>query len=273
VNHRPEFNVLLCTDGQKDDIARFCCMGYGVSGIDTTFNLGDYLVTLVTYRNGLLQNITTKESPVLIGPAWIHQKRTFDSYFEFALALRLCGIKDIKVIGTDGDENLGRAFEEAFPNSIHLYCQMHIMDNIKDLRLESSQSIEIENELFGFQIGNVKTKGLVDAESELEFDQKFDKFKTLLENMSDPGKKFLDYFNKYKYKVFKYHMRADLRRQAGLGNPPRPYYNHANESMNAVIKLELDAKLTISEFIKHYENLVERQRVMMEVLLVLVIML
>ena len=45
--------AILASQKQLDNIVRFCCQehDFSVLGIDATFNLGDFYVTLTTYRN------------------------------------------------------------------------------------------------------------------------------------------------------------------------------------------------------------------------------
>jgi hypothetical protein len=58
-----------------------------VLGADTTFNFGDLLVTVTTYRHLLIENIKTGESTAMIGPVLLHQKKnkTIVFYFYFEL--------------------------------------------------------------------------------------------------------------------------------------------------------------------------------------------
>jgi hypothetical protein len=81
----PELSVLLFNNQQKTDIQRFCENFAGcVMGVDTTFNVGDYLTTITTFRHGLLVDKKTCESPVMIGPVLLHQSKTKRSYLSLA---------------------------------------------------------------------------------------------------------------------------------------------------------------------------------------------
>lgn len=71
---------------------------------------------------------------------------------------------------------------------------------------------------------------------------------------------------KEKHKIFKFHLRADIRTKFGLGFPPESYTNNANESKNALIKSDIkDSNLTIPEFINHFEAAVKSQQNAIEV--------
>jgi hypothetical protein len=86
----PELRVVLLNEQHKTDLKRFCVDdGGSVLGVDTTFNIGDYLVTLTTYRHMLLIDSKTGESPVMIGPAYIHQTKSKVSFYYFSSTLGL----------------------------------------------------------------------------------------------------------------------------------------------------------------------------------------
>ena len=94
--------------------------------------------------------------------------------------------------------------------------------------------------IFGRQIGNLKLKGLVDCTSEEEFDtflqlslKEWDEFGVPIG--------FIDYFRE-KAKLIRATMTAEVRMEAGLGNPPELYRQQANESINNMIKRELSKK-------------------------------
>ena len=58
------------------DLERFCANGNptdnSILGIDPTFNLGDFYVTITTYEHKMLVSKRTKKHPVFIGPCLIH---------------------------------------------------------------------------------------------------------------------------------------------------------------------------------------------------------
>ena len=82
----PEPMSVLCTDSQLFDIQRFCtdaCTSYPLS-IDPTFDLGDFSVTVTSYRNLLLKSCRTSKNPVMLGPMMVHRCKLFSSYHFFA---------------------------------------------------------------------------------------------------------------------------------------------------------------------------------------------
>ncbi len=104
---------VLATDEQLADIQRFCCdrgsTNSSVLGIDPTFNLGDFYVTVTTYENVMLRSQKTGRHPVFVGPMFVHQRRT---YFQFAsdLLKHRKAFTSLNAIGTDGEEQLSNAF-------------------------------------------------------------------------------------------------------------------------------------------------------------------
>ena len=69
----PELCQFLAFDSQLHNIHRFCANNYcfSILGVDPTYNLCGYNVTITTYRHPLLLTETNAHS-VLIGPVTIH---------------------------------------------------------------------------------------------------------------------------------------------------------------------------------------------------------
>lgn len=76
IKAHPEPAIVLATDRQLADLARFCCdlFEFCVLTVDPTFCLGDFDVTPTTYRHLLLECVQTGKPPVMIGPCLIHYK-------------------------------------------------------------------------------------------------------------------------------------------------------------------------------------------------------
>ena len=82
VTSAPEPMCVLCTDYQLSDIHRFCTdpASFCPLSVDPTFNLGDFSVTVTSFRNLLLKNERTGKNPVMIGPMLVHRRKLFSSY-------------------------------------------------------------------------------------------------------------------------------------------------------------------------------------------------
>ena len=81
--------VVVCYDRQLEDLVRFCTDSeeFGILNIDPTFSLGDFDVTVITYRHLLLHSKRTGKPPVFVGPALIHYRKTFATYLHFLTTL------------------------------------------------------------------------------------------------------------------------------------------------------------------------------------------
>ena len=82
---------VLASEQQLRDMERFCANhqfnNASVLGIDPTFNLGDFYVTVTAYENLLVTSRKTGIHPVFVGPMLVHQHRTYETYFHFAAEL------------------------------------------------------------------------------------------------------------------------------------------------------------------------------------------
>ena len=118
VNAAPEPAVVVCTDRQLQDLTRFCTNSIEFSPltVDPTFNLGDFDVTIITYRHLLLLSKRYKTPPVFIGPCCIHYKKNFSTYLFFSSTVvgQCRQLESVRAIGTDGEQALSDAFKHEF---------------------------------------------------------------------------------------------------------------------------------------------------------------
>ena len=107
VQAAPEATCVLASEYQLDDISRFCTnpLQFSVLGIDPTFNLGDFALTVTTYHHLMLVSRRTGQPAIMIGPMFAHQKKVLTTYHAFASALLGLKptLKDLQCIGTDGE--------------------------------------------------------------------------------------------------------------------------------------------------------------------------
>ena len=90
VTSAPEPMSILSTNDQLKDVVCFCTSSEECSPlcVDPTFDLGDFSVTVTSYRHLLLQHTKKgKKSPVLLSPLLVHRKKDFSSYHFFASSL------------------------------------------------------------------------------------------------------------------------------------------------------------------------------------------
>ena len=95
------------------------------------------------------------------------------NYFAHQLISLKPSLRDIKAIGTDGEEALYSALKDTFHRAIHLRCFRHVRENIlsklRELHLTQSAII---SDIFGKRVSEYEQQlGLVDS-TESEFDAK-----------------------------------------------------------------------------------------------------
>ena len=109
--------VPFCVLGSKrqlNDIYRFCCNAteYPLLTVDPTFNLGPYKVTPISYQH-LLVNGKEENFPTMIGPVFIHEKKTTTTtYSMFAATIKSLDPKltNILAFKTDDETALVEGF-------------------------------------------------------------------------------------------------------------------------------------------------------------------
>ena len=147
VTSAPEPMSVLCTNAQLFDIQRFCTdsIHFSPISVDPTFDLGDFCVTVISYRNLMLKKMRTKKNPVMLGPMMVHRRKLFSTYHFFASSLVSLNpsIAQLRSFGTDGEECLYSAFAAQFPCATHLRCFLHFRDNCKT----KLQHLSISNEV------------------------------------------------------------------------------------------------------------------------------
>ena len=104
---------------------------------------------------------------MFIGPMFVHQRRTYETYFHFVSEIlkHQKALASLNAIGTDGEEQLSNAFGTVFPGAVKLLCVVHKRDNIqaklRQLAVPERLSIDILDSIFGYQLGDTFFKGLL----------------------------------------------------------------------------------------------------------------
>ncbi|CAB4017313.1 Mitogen-activated kinase kinase kinase A [Paramuricea clavata] len=274
VTGAPEMRCVLGYDWQIEDLITFCTdpERFSVLGVDPTFNLGRFNVTVTTFRNQKVVDRVAGHHPIMIGPLLLSQTKSFDAYNYFFS--KLVGLRkdtrNVLAYGTDGEEELYRALKYNFPHAVHLRCQMHFRENCKTQLMQSNipkaQQKEILADIFGRKVGDTWENGLVDAKDEDDLRTKLSHCKDVWNRKESsylpPNKKpkFYQYILE-KVNMIDQCMSQRVRRNAGLGDPPRPYYTNDSESANAMIKRAVEFKENeISEFVREMSVLMQQQR-------------
>jgi hypothetical protein len=278
VTATPEPMCIMATDNQLRDLERFSTNpnSFCVVSIDPTFSLGDFSVTCLAYRHLLVIDRRTEQSPIMLGPILVHQRKTFQTYNFFCSSLigLLPSLDKMLAFGTDGEEALAMAFEKQFKFAIHLRCFRHLKQNIHrkltiDMGATEQQTSEILSHIFGMKSGPKFFEGLVDAPDESSFDKKLEHLKSTWEEMfvaDKQGLSFYSWFIKYHAKVIKTNMLKPVRQSAGFGDPPAEFCTNDSEAINSTLKQFLNfQKLDwpvfnekIKEFVLEQQSEVEK---------------
>lgn len=128
-------------------------------------------MTVTTFTYTHVVNKSTRISPTFLVPCLFILIRAIIILLYFSTLLKLeLKLVNITTVGTDGEQAIEKALKAVFGEKmIHLWCFIHIKDNIRrklsELLLPEKVREEIIRDIFGHQQGTVYVKGLVDAES------------------------------------------------------------------------------------------------------------
>ena len=264
VRAAPEFSVVLANNRQLDDIMRFCARSSSsIFGIDPTFNICDHNIIVTTFKHPRLVN-SSGVSPVLLGPVLLHGEKTFESYFTLLSTLvRLKPeISNLRTFGTDGEINLYQVMNACFKQPNHLLCWIHVKDNIsqKLSKLKITNPFVIIHAIFGEKSETTKIKGLLNAENEDEFEEKWKMLADIWKEKGKPGEEFLEYMVKYQKDTMRTSMIASVREKCGLGKPRAEYAKNSSESINSMLKKSKGVgKLTVKNTVQLIASEVEIQ--------------
>ena len=104
----------------------------------------------------------------------------------------------------------------------------------------------ILGDIFGRQVESQHFDGLVDAENEEEYEKGLHslcrKWKQYDSNTKGPLHAFTRWFEQYKSSTIKKTMLRSKRKQAGLGDPPTSFTTNSSESINALLKNQVEYK-------------------------------
>ena len=173
----PSFSVVLSLERQLDDLVNFCTnpKEFSVFSIDTTFNIfnDNISLTVTTKRNLKLENPSTGQAPVFIGPLLMDQKKDRKTYSRFAncLVTEKPEISAFLACGTAGEKAIVDGFKRNVPYAIFLRCFIHYKKNVEEHLENRGFGKDLKklflDELFGVQNSDKAFCGLVDCSSSL----------------------------------------------------------------------------------------------------------
>ena len=274
VKAAPEPMAVCFSDWQIQDMKRFCTNPdeFTVVCADTTYNLGEFYVTPLSYKHIMLEDIRTGKPPLLPGPVLVHQQMKFTSFNYFASSLIDAdkSLRYVQAFGTDGDTNLSDALSHCFPFATVLRCFIHFERNLhgklRELNIPKKIADEYVRDVMGFRIGDTYQKGLVDCVSVREFDQQLARLETVWNEREKPfcggsNPRFYHYFKQHKADAVRYNMLTGVREAAGLGSPPSIFTTNMSESLNNIIKQHVHYKASEwPEFNANLKRLIDAKR-------------
>ena len=268
VSCAPEPMAVLASNWTLNDLDRFCTSpNCTVLCIDPTFSLGDFDVTVTTYRHLMLHNSSGKH-PVMMGPLMIHKQKKFESYHFFASSL--VGLKpslcNLRAFGTDGEKAISNAMHVVFDEAVHLRCFLHFKGNLdsklREYKVPKNERIEFLRDVFGNP--EELEKGIVDADTEEEFEALIISLKEIWERRErqyNNPPQFHSWFVRYCKDEVKNTMLKPKRIHCGLGNPPEPFYTNDVESQNSVIKHQNQYKAKeLPDFVATMQSMIINQK-------------
>ena len=277
----PRIRFVAAADHTLASIVKYCTMPEKATPlcVDTTFGIGDFFVTTSSFKDMSVVNRTNGEHPTIPGPALFHidQDDKVFSYFAQTLVEVNDDVKNLLFLGSDRDKAMINGMSKHFLFARNVFCTKHVKDDIKrkfadDLSyIPSSVRNEILKDIFGSE--NTKERGLMDCESEVEFDGKvyhlYQKWDCLEEQyLKGEDVRFSRYFRTYIEKDMKQGMILPVRRAAGLSDDF--FFNNQTESVNFRLKNKIKQwkerrqtsgrpakKCSLSEAIDIYKSLID----------------
>ena len=178
-------SVILYTTDQINDIRTLCSFDTidelrSVLSFDRTFNLSSLYVTLMVFKHRKVVRKSTQEPPIFVGPMLLHEDGKFSTYLNFFShingALQGSGVNasefrllDNVVTGSDDENALVNAAKTAFPNSLQLFCMIHVKDNVRHKLTSVGTATAIRECILSRLFGSC---GVAEAMNEIEQDDR-----------------------------------------------------------------------------------------------------
>ena len=202
-----------------------------------------------------------QEHPTTLAAIMTSTSKENNDYQYMARCLKSEGV-DSLVYGMDGECAMEMGFEDVFPikegQNVHLRCFDHVHSDMNhkliSIKVDDVQRKNILTDILGKEHDGIREMGLVDCETEDEFEQGY-------VNMEQRWpQEFREWMLTTKGRVrslkdtLKVCMLKTVRTTAGLGDPPNKWSNQRTEAMNNVIKEannnQISDQVTIHEVIE-----------------------
>ena len=133
VNRNRVSSVILHTEQQVRDIKSCFDRNHGsVLGFYKTYNLGAIYVTPSVFKNPVLQSKIGQDSPLFIGPTFLHghsHTKTYSQFFgHLSGHLMACDFGAL-TMGSDNELAMRKAMQHFFARTRSVVCSRHIREN------------------------------------------------------------------------------------------------------------------------------------------------
>lgn len=261
----------MFTHQQYIDLTRFCTSpkNFSIINIDTTFNLGEFYVTYLSYRNLSLFKKRSKMHPTFFGPVMVHLNKDFGTYLRFAQEIYLYDLKNekklknIKVIVTDDDEALHSAFKNVFNSTNFMLCCNHLKKDIAkklgQLKFDEKNKTAVLDFIFGSP--NERSLSLIGSKNENDYINRTNELVELIQNSNE---NFGDDLNNYlvKLKLSKiFNNFCKIKWKIKQSTNINDYYTTNDiESLNCKLKsLSEKRKMNLTQIFDFFESLATDQ--------------
>ena len=169
----------------------------------------------------------------------VHTDEKEATFHYFASTLRELNsdIQNVLFIGSHRQHSIENGLGPQMPIAQFLACKKHVEDNVK-MKLATlgvPNKCDVLIDIFG----DSTSRGLVDCETNGDFDSRLLQLKSFWESVSH-GKEFYSYFVTHVAEEMKSKMLLPVRRAAGLGD--NFFFNNSTESINSSLKSEVEKR-------------------------------
>ena len=150
-------------------------------------------VTVTCFKQMSVVRPESKESPIFIGPIFLHDNSDFETYCHFFHHLKVkLTDADLKklVIGSDDERAMVKAITMAFPEATHTLCTRHLRKNANQKLQGDAVDRKEKDKLIGMIFGD---EGIISADDTICFEEKCREFETHCRGVTE---NFASYFEK-----------------------------------------------------------------------------
>ena len=263
------FAFVCCSNESIRRMVEHCCADESrIIGIDRTFNLSTFYVTVVVYQHQNMLVAGTNRHPTMVGALLIHCKGSTESYYDLFNTIKFEMSKiteedpcfDLNwrepVFGSDDEKALRKAIRLTFPQSVVTRCSKHDKDTLRRY-LKDKVGVE-ERKRESIVQAFYKESGILHSTNELDFEERV---LNLCDEVQDMLGKRFDKFQSCFDRMTKA-LKKDVFLPAKKKGIPLDWTNNISESTNHRIrKFQNFEVVTLEELKSNLESLVMYQDV------------